>query len=56
MRREGFLHRVGAQEEIDTREQAHLRGAFASPGDPVRGSEVRDILRQSPSEFDHPYG
>ena len=56
MRREGFLQRIGAQEETDTREQAHLRGAFASPDGLVRGSEVRDILRQSPSEFDHPYG
>ena len=55
MRREEFLERVGEQEEADPQEEAP-RVAFAAPGGALSGSEMRDIWRQFPSEFDHMFG
>ena len=48
MRRKAFLQRVGAQEEVDAREQVHLRPAFATPDDPVSRAVMRDIRRRFP--------
>ena len=48
MRRKAFLQCVGAREEVDTREQVHLRPDFASPDDPVIRSGRRDIRRWFP--------
>ena len=48
MRRKAFLQRVGAQAEVDTREQVHLRPAFATPDDPVSRAVMRDIRRRFP--------
>lgn len=56
MRREEFLERVGQQEEADPQEEAPVRVAFAAPGGALSGSEMRDIWRQFPSEFDHLFG
>ena len=56
MRREEFLERVGEQEEADPQEEAPVRVAFAAPGGALSGSEMRDIWRQFPSEFDHLFG
>ena len=57
MRREEFLERVGEQEEADPQEEAYIvRVAFAAPGGALSGSEMRDIWRQFPSEFDHLFG
>jgi uncharacterized protein (DUF2267 family) len=56
MRREEFLERVGEQEEADPQEEAHVHVAFAAPGGALSGSEMRDIWRQFPSEFDYLFG
>jgi len=56
MRREEFLERVGEQEEADPQEEAHVHVAFAAPGGALSVSEMRDISRQFPSEFDHLFG
>jgi hypothetical protein len=51
MRRKTFLQRVGAQEEVDAREQVHLRPAFATPDDPVSRAGMRDIRRRFPTDL-----
>jgi hypothetical protein len=51
MRRKTFLQRVGAREEVNAREQVHLRPAFATPDDPVSRAEMRDIRRQLPTDL-----
>ena len=56
MRRKAFLQRVGAQEEVDAREQVHLRPAFATPDDPVSRVGMRDIRRRFPHRSGQPFG
>ena len=48
MRRKVFLQRAGTQEEVDARQQVHLRPAFATPDDPVSRAVMRDIRRRFP--------
>jgi hypothetical protein len=56
MRRKAFLQCVDAREEVDTREQVHLRPEFASPDDPVSRSGRRDIQRRFPHRSGQPFG
>ena len=56
MRRKAFLQCVGAQEEVDAREQAHLRPEFATPDDPVSRAGMRDIRRRFPHRSGQPFG
>ena len=56
MRRKAFLQCVGAQEEVDAREQAHLRPEFATPDDPVSGAGMRDIRSRFPHRSGQPFG
>ena len=57
MRRKAFLQCVGAQEEVDAREQAHLRPEFAIPDDPVSSRVgMRDIRRRFPYRSGQPFG
>jgi len=53
MWRKAFLQCVGAQEEVDTREQVHLRPEFATPDDPVGRAGMRDIRRRFPHRSGH---
>jgi len=56
MRRKAFLQCVGAREEVDTREQVHLRPECATPDDPVGRFGMRDIRRWFPHRSGQLFG
>jgi hypothetical protein len=56
MRHKESLERVGVREEAVPQKEAHDRPVLAAFDRSGSGDQMRDILRQLPSEFDHLFG
>jgi hypothetical protein len=56
MRHKESLESIGEREEAVPQKEAHDRAMLAAFDRSGSGDQMRDMLRQLPSEFDHLFG